>query len=169
MNLQKFMQTVPEFSELTNEDIDMLERVMVVRDHPDGETILCQGHGADDLFLIMEGEIEILHEKQNERGYQLIKTMKPGELLGLHSLITHRPTSVCCITKGKTKLATLPRSAFDLLYQANSALTHHFQRVVARQLVRDYKQVLDVVRKMIFASDEAEASRALHQHIDASS
>jgi signal-transduction protein with cAMP-binding, CBS, and nucleotidyltransferase domain len=165
MNLQTFLQTVPEFSELTNEDIDMLERVMVVRDHPDGEKILCQNHGADDLFLIMEGEIEILHEKHNERGYQLIKTMKPGELLGLHSLISHRPTRVCCVTKGETKLATLPRSAFDLLFQSNSSLTHHFQRIVAKQLARDYNQVLVVLKQIMFAPDEAAAAEALHKHI----
>ena len=169
MSLQTFLQTVPEFSDLTNEEIDTLERVMVVHNYPDGETILSKKHAADDLYLIMQGEVQILHEKHNQRGYQLIKTMKPGELVGLHSLISHRPTDVNCVTKGETRLATLPRSAFELLYQANSTLTHHFQRVIARQLVRDYKQVLEVLKQIMFASDDAEATRVLHQHIDASS
>ncbi|MGD8743209.1 MAG: cyclic nucleotide-binding domain-containing protein [Granulosicoccaceae bacterium] len=166
MNLHTFLQTVPEFSEMTNEELDTLERAMVVRDHPDGETILCQNHGATDLYLIMQGEVEILHERQNARGYQVIKTMGPGELVGLHSLISHRPTRVCCRTRGETKLATLPRNAFDLLFQSNSLLTHHFQRIVARQLAHDYSQVLGVLKQIMFASDEGEAAEALQRHID---
>lgn len=165
MNLHSLFRAVPEFSEMTNQELDTLERSMVVRAHPDGETFLCQQGGANDLFLIVEGEVEIVHEDSNGHGYQIIKTMHPGELVGLHSLISHRPTAVCCRTRGATQLASLPLTAFNLLFQSNSLLTHHFQRVIARQLVRDYREVMSVLKKMMFAADEGKAEQTLSEHI----
>jgi hypothetical protein len=53
-----------------------------------------------------------------------------------------------------------------LLFQSNSLLTHHFQRIVARQLAHDYSQVLGVLKQIMFASDEGEAAEALQRHID---
>lgn len=165
MSLQSFLQTIPEFSEFTNQDLDTLERAMVVRDHPDGETFLYQGNGADDLYLIVEGEVEIVHKEATEHGAQVITTMASGELVGLHSMIRHRPRVVSCRTRGQTKLASLPLSAFNLLYQANSAFTHNFQRVIARQLARDYREVVTVLKSMMFSKNEDQVEQALKAHI----
>ena len=165
MNFQQFLQTIPEFSEMTNDDLDRLEHAMVVSDFKDGEVFLNQDQGADDLYLIIEGTVEIRHDEATGHGAQIIKTMQPGELVGLHSLISHRPTGVCCCAKGQTKLASLPMNAFNLLYQANSPLTHHFQRVIARQLVRDYRQIMSVLKAMITAEDEGQAEQALSVHV----
>jgi len=165
MSLQDFLQSIPEFSEMTNQELDTLEHAMVVRNHPDGETFLCQENGANDLFLIVEGVVEIVHEEASGHGEQVIKIMHPGELVGLHSLISHRPTGVCCRTRGPTKLASLPLSAFNLLYQANSLLTHHFQRVIARQLARDYREVASVLKTMMFAENEGQAEQTLSAHV----
>ena len=168
MNLQRFLQSIPEFSEMTSQELDTLERTMVVRDHPNGETFLCQGNVADDLFLIVEGVVEIIHEEASSHDVQVIKIMHPGELVGLHSLISHRSTGVFCRTRGQTKLATLPLSAFNLLYQANTLLTHHFQRVIARQLVRDYREVMSVLKTMMSAENEGQAGQALSKHVTGS-
>jgi len=165
MNLHNLFRSIPEFSEMTNDELNTLERAMVVREHPDGEAFLCQKGGANDLFLIVEGEVEIVHEESSGHGEQVVKIMCPGELVGLHSLISHRPSGVCCRTKGKTALASLPLTAFNLLYQSNSALTHHFQRVIARQLVRDYREVMAVLKNMMFAADEEQAKQVLSEHI----
>lgn len=165
MNLQKFLQTIPEFSEMTNDDLDRLERAMVVHDYKDGEIFLTQDNGASDLYLIVEGSVEIDHKEGSGHGAQVIKTMEPGELIGLHSLISHRPTSAYCRTKGQTKLASLPLSAFNLLYQSNSPLPHHFQRVIARQLARDYRQVMAVLKSMVLAESEKQAEKTLSKHI----
>jgi len=165
MNLHSLFRSIPEFSEMTNQELDTLERSMVVRDHPDGEVFLCQKGSSNDLFLIVEGEVEIVHEESTGHGEQIVKVMHPGELVGLHSLISHRSSVVCCRVKGTTKLATLPRSAFNLLFQSNSMLTHHFQRVIARQLVRDYREVMAVLKNMMFAEDEAKAEQVLSEHI----
>lgn len=166
MNFHKFIQSIPEFSEMSNQELDTLERSMVVRDHPDGEVFICQKGGANDLFLIVEGEVEIVHEDGAGHGSDVIKLMHPGELVGLHSLISHHAADVCCRTKGSTTLASLPLSAFNLLYQSNSLLTHHFQRIVARQLVHDYREVLGVFKQIMFAPDESRAEQALSEHIE---
>ncbi len=153
---------------MTNDDLDRLEHAMVVRDYPDGEIFLRQDDGANDLYLIIEGAVEITHNEASGHGAQILKTMVPGELVGLHSLISHRPTGTCCRAKGQTKLASLPLNAFNLLYQSNSPLPHHFQRVIARQLVRDYRQTMAVLKTMIAAEDEAKAEQALSEHIGGS-
>jgi len=149
MNLVKYLQSVPLFSEMSNDELKVLEKAMVIKDYPDSHPFVYEEKNTDKFYIILEGEVDITHEKGTEHGMQCVSTMGPGSLIGLHSLIGHYRPIVSCHAKGNLKVAYLPGSAFNLLYNFNTRLPHHFQMVVARQLATDYRNIVSELREMM--------------------
>lgn len=155
MNIDEYLQSVPLFSEMTNDELKILGQSMVVKDYPDSYLFISEDGNTDTFYVILEGEVEITHEKDTERGLQRVSTIGQGGMMGLHSLIAHHRPIVSCHAKGKVKAAFLPSSAFNLLYQYNTRLPHHFQMIVAKQLAADYRNIVDELREMMLTDDAA--------------
>lgn len=156
MNTYEYMQSIPLFSEMTNDELKTLAQSMILKDFPDKHVFISEDRSSDTLYIILEGEIEITHEKDTERGLQSVSTLGPGGLIGLHSLIQHYKPIVTCQARGKVKAASLPSSAFNLLYQYNTHLPHHFQINVAKQLAADYRNIVKELKEMMLSDSDAE-------------
>lgn len=159
MNFSEFLRTVPEFAAFSERELDTLERAMTVREYPNGYEFIKEGTAADALYLIIDGEVAVTHRRSGEeRGQLEIKRLQPGEMFGLIALIDHGKREATCRAVGKVEAASLPRPAFELLYDANAPLALHFQRMVAHQLMRDFRALIQLIRNEIFAESSA-ASR----------
>jgi signal-transduction protein with cAMP-binding, CBS, and nucleotidyltransferase domain len=156
MSMYEYMQSIPLFSEMTNDELKTLSQSMVVKDYPDKHVFISEDHSSDTLYVILEGEIEITHEKDTERGLQRVSTLGPGGIIGLHSLIEHYRPIVSCQARGNVKAAFLPSYAFNLLYQYNTGLTHHFQLNVAKQLATDYRNIVKELKEMMLSDSDVE-------------
>ena len=151
MKLFEYLQTVPLFSGLSNDELKILDQAMVLKDYPDDHLFVAENKNPDGLYIILEGDVEITHEKHSEQGMQRVSSMGPGSMLGLHGLIAHARPIVSCQGQGKVKAAYLPSSAFNLLYQSNSRLPHHFQMTIAKQLAADYRNIIGELKEMMLA------------------
>ena len=154
MQFTEFLETVPEFSEFNRHDLEILEKILVVRDYPDGHEFIHEGKSADGMYLVVEGEVAVSHCREEKQGLMELNRMRPGELFGLVALIDHGRRVASCRAMGPTRIASLPRSAFELLYSANSPLAEHFLKIVARQLMRDYRSLTQVLRRSIFETGQ---------------
>jgi CRP-like cAMP-binding protein len=161
MNFHDFLQTVPEFDVMSSEDIETLEKVMVVRDYPDGHEFIHEDANGQDIFLLIDGTVAVRHHRLHNRGFLNMKSVHPGELFGLLSLIDDKKCEASCKAVGTVKAASLPRPAFKLLYESNSPLARHFQYIVSRQLMRDYRNLIEFLRAVIFADNEEDANNAI--------
>lgn len=162
MNLDEFLQTVPALEGLSRSDVDALRKIMVTKDYPDGHEFAREATAGQDIFLIMEGEVAVTHQRGKQRGFLDIKHMYEGEFLGLLSLIDDGKHEASCKAVGPVKAASMPRSAFKLLYDANVPLAFHFQQLVGQQIMRDYRTLVHLLRAVLFAEDEDQAERAVH-------
>jgi CRP-like cAMP-binding protein len=161
MNFNDFLQTVPEFDVMSSEDIETLEKVMVVRDYPDGHEFIHEDANGQDIFLLIDGKVAVRHNRLHGRGFLNMKSVDPGELFGLLSLIDDGRCEASCKARGTVTAASLPRPAFKLLYESNSPLARHFQYIVSRQLMRDYRNLINFLRAVIFANNEDDANKAV--------
>lgn len=157
MNLGEFLRSIPDFDGLTDDDLTVLEKAMVIKSHDDGHVFFSQGSRGDNVYLILEGKVSIKRHINKQIADLKLKQMHMGELFGLYSLITGRRHQATCEAVGPVTTASLPGSAFRLLYDAHSPLTHHFQDIVTRQLVQDYRSLVDLLRNIIFSNDADEA------------
>jgi CRP-like cAMP-binding protein len=157
MNLGEFLRNIPDFDGLTDDDLAVLEKAMVIKSHDDGHEFFTQGSRSENVYLILEGEVSVKRHTDKQMASLKLKQMHKGELFGLYSLITGRRHEATCEAVGPVKTASLPRSAFKLLYDMHSPLTHHFQDIVNRQVMQDYRSLVGLLRNIIFSSDADEA------------
>ncbi len=136
MNLTKCLNQIPAFSDFTADEIDMLAQAMATREYPEGHVFIKEKKSCDGMYLILEGEVVVTRERENG-GVDILDRLGNGELFGLISLIDHGVRSATCTATNQVTAAYLPRSAFQLLYQAHTHFGYHFQHMIARQLAHD--------------------------------
>lgn len=138
MLLTRFLSTLPGFAFMTEADIDHVASAMSVEDYPDGHVFLYQDKPARGFHLLIEGAVKVgYYGRQNH--YYTVRMLKPGEFFGGLSLVDSKPLMANYSAEGDVKVASLPLSAFLLLYQPNSAIGCHFQHVIATHLAEDLR------------------------------
>ncbi len=138
MLLRNYLHTLPGFQYLSEEDVTHVAAAMRVDDYPDGHVFVYQDKLAKELYLLLEGEVRACHYGQSGR-YHTMKVLQPGEFFGLLSLSDGKPSVTSCAAQGPVKVASLPFTAYRLLYQPSSDIGCRFQYVLAAQLARDLR------------------------------
>lgn len=161
MKFQELLNTAPAFSGMSSKDIDDLERIMIIKSFPDGHEFFKEGAGGTDIHLIVEGQVGVTHHRGRQRGDIQMKLLKASEMFGLIAAVTDVKHEASCRAVGRATVATIPRTAFKLLFEANSTLGLHFLQYIVAQLANDYKSLNDLLRKAIFSNSEEEAMAVL--------
>lgn len=159
MNLAEFLVLCPLFDGFPAPELDVMEKAMLVKRYPDGHEFIKEGQRGDAMYLILQGAVSVTRLNKHGRTVERIQTMKPGDMFGLLSLIDHSKRSATCTAGGEVTAASLPGSAFELLYQANAPIAHHFQWCIARQLARDLRAFDEALLYAILGKKERARER----------
>ena len=127
VNLIDFLLNAPEFNMLSYDDLEMLDKVMLVDNYADGHKF----KSGSNVYLVIEGEVSVTHKRNC--GTLQFNRMHSGELFGLYSLIDDSKRLATCKAVGLVRAASIPRSAFELLFRSSLPLANHFQRIAAHQ------------------------------------
>ena len=149
MDLTEFLQTDPTFADFSQAELSVLERSLRVDRFPADHVLLKEGHKDSNLFILVEGEIQVSRKRSSGRGIDDLGMLKAGDVFGLQSLIDDYPRYSTCRTTTAVTTASLPRTAFNLLYSSHLSLAEHFQYIVARQMVRQLRQLDQAVVQAI--------------------
>ena len=139
MNISEFLLANPIFDAFPQSEIEVLERALAVSQYPDGHVFIREGKRGDACYLILEGEVSVTRASKTERGTEQVHTMGPGELFGLIALVDHGKRAATCTAVSEVTAAALPLNAFEVLFEFNAPIAHHFQYAIARQLARDLR------------------------------
>lgn len=148
MILKKYLRSLPGFQFLSDTDVEHVAAAMRVDEYANEHVFIYQDRLNQDLYLLLDGQIEVTHYGNTGRHYTL-KTLQPGEFFGLPSLSTGKPAITTCTARGPVKVASLPFSAYLLLYQPDSEIGCRFQFVIATQLARDLHDRHDTLRNLL--------------------
>ncbi len=148
------LRRFPAFSGFPESDLEVLAKAMSIGDYNDGHLFIREGAKGDTMFLIIEGQVLVSRKKTVGDGFELVKKMGAGEMFGLISLIDSGLCTASCRAVGAVKAASLPRFAFDMLFNMDAPIAHHFQYLIACQLVHDVRLFNELLRKIVLADDE---------------
>ncbi|MDP2832289.1 MAG: cyclic nucleotide-binding domain-containing protein [Pseudomonadota bacterium] len=148
MLLRNFLRNLPSFQYLSEADVDHVAAAMRVDDYPDQHVFIYQERLNKELFLLLDGTVKVCHYGNGGRYYTL-KSLQPGELFGIPSISQGIPSLTSCQASGPVKVASLPFSAYMLLYQPDSDIGCRFQFVIASQLARDLHHRHDALRNLL--------------------
>lgn len=148
MILKNFLRSLPGFQFLSDADVEHIAAAMRVDDYDDQHVFIYQDRLNHELYLLLDGKVDVTHYGNTGRYYTL-KTLTPGEFFGLPSLSEGKPATTSCVARGPVKVASLPFSAYLLLYQPDSEIGCRFQFIIATQLARDLHDRHDALRQLL--------------------
>ncbi len=151
--VMQFLQTIPQFADFSQSELAAFEKAFRVDTFSDGHVFMNEGDHADAMYLILEGEIEVRRRRKNKAGYAIIDRKRGGEIFGLISLINNEKHGAMALAVGAVQVASLPYSAFELLFDTHAPIALHFQRLVARQLARDLRRFNRALRAAVRADE----------------
>ena len=134
-----FLQSVPGLAEFGSDDLAVLERAMTVTNYREGHQFIGEDRRSSEIYLIVTGEVVATHRRSHRRGLDIYERLGPGDLFGLVAMIDHRPEWATYRAVGPVTAASLPYSAFDLLFTASTPIAYRFQHLIALQLGRDLR------------------------------
>lgn len=76
----------------------------------DGEVIIREGDAAADLYVVVDGAVDVVRE--DEEGRTVLEHIGPGEFFGEVALFSPGPRSASVIASGETKLEVIDLPTF---------------------------------------------------------
>jgi signal transduction histidine kinase len=122
------LRAVPLFAELSDFDLDLLERRSEVVALTAGEELFAEGAAGERAFIISEGEIEIV-KRTGEREV-LLAVRKPGEVIGEMALLQDAPRSATAKAKTDARLLAIPKAELDVLMDSSSSAVRAMFKVL---------------------------------------
>ena len=133
----------PAFAALADDDLAALAEAFRAAEYPAGHTFLRQGERGDAVFLVVQGEVEVL------RAGVEINRMRPGQLFGLMALVDGGPRSVTARAADTVWVAKLSTAEAQALFAASPTVELACQRAIARQLARDFRHLDALLRQRL--------------------
>lgn len=97
-----------------------------------GATIVRQGAPADKFFIIVSGEVEVVHEEAGEA--RRVAVLKAGQFFGEIAILRDTPRTATVRALTPTVLLTMDRDAFRGLVAQSLATTQDFDDAIRERL-----------------------------------
>jgi CRP/FNR family transcriptional regulator, cyclic AMP receptor protein len=132
-----FLTRVPIFAGLPDRVLDLIESKLRVVNVVPGAQLLREGEQARSMFVVREGELQILKHGKGGTEYKLA-VLKAGDCVGEMSLIDIQPRSATARAVGNATLYVLDLSEIGRLYtsdvEAYALLVLNISREISRRL-----------------------------------
>ena len=132
-----FLSRIPIFAGLPDRVMDVIAGKLRVVQVVAGAQLLREGEHARSMFVVREGELQILKEGKGGTEYRLA-VLKTGDCVGEMSLIDIQPRSATARAVGTATLYVLDLSEIGKLYgtdvEAYALLVLNISREISRRL-----------------------------------
>ena len=127
------LKTVPFFQELSEDELMMLAQVMEERTFKKGEIIFNEGEEGKALYLLIEGEVEVV---KTMKGWykETLAVFKKGRLFGELSFLSGRNHSALARATQDVKVFVLTKNQYDRLEKNDPVITQKIMKVIALTL-----------------------------------
>lgn len=114
-----------------------------VRTYGSGELVFREGEEGAEMYLIVDGQVEIRKETSGSAAKTLVNLHK-GDLFGEMALIDNKLRSASAVTASDTKLLALNVQLFDSMIEHNPDFSRKMIRILAER-VRSTNQIIQNV------------------------
>lgn len=111
----------PLFADLPDEALSELARMALCHDHPDNNFVLYQDDPADELYLVLEGQVK-LRLNDGKGRVVVLNTAGPGDLVGVAAVLSESPQPANAVTASTCRLAKFKAESFRRWIRKRSAV-----------------------------------------------
>jgi CRP/FNR family transcriptional regulator, cyclic AMP receptor protein len=115
------------------------------RVYEDGEVLVRQGDAGDSMFVIQEGEVEIVVERDGRE--TVLRTAKAGEMLGEMAIFLHEKRSATVRAKGRARALTVDKRNFLRRINEDPSIAFRLVETMSRR-VRDLSEEIARLRQV---------------------
>lgn len=115
----EFLTSVPIFSDLDSETLEIVSKLGTVRTYEKNSVILTEEEDGSALFVIISGKVKVCRSSSDDPGKEVILSiLNPSDFFGEMALLDGLNRSASVIAMGDSKLFIIQRSDFlDLLHK----------------------------------------------------
>lgn len=110
------------------ETISLFKNSTDFRTYSAGETIFQQGDVANDMYVVQEGEVEIIVNGK------VVETATEGHIFGEMALIDKKDRSATVRAKTECKIVPIDKKRFTYLVQETPFFALHVMKVMANRI-----------------------------------
>jgi len=107
-----------------------------------GEVIVRQGDEGDCMFVIQDGEVEILVEEDGAEA--LLRVAGRNEILGEMAIFEHQPRSATVRARGQARILTLDKRNFLRRINEDPSLAFQIVEIMSRRVRELSQEVLEL-------------------------
>ncbi|MCH7590711.1 cyclic nucleotide-binding domain-containing protein [PVC group bacterium] len=127
-----FLKKVSIFEGLTDKDIEKVESICTTSEKKENDIVFIEQSIGKELYIVLEGEVEIQIELISPEEFVPIRKMCPGDVFGELALIDTGARSATARCSKASKFIIIEREEFLTLLEAD----HRFGYIVMRNLAR---------------------------------
>lgn len=135
--VETLLRRNPHFRSLGDADFDALARAFIVTPHAAGATLMRQGEHGDAVHLVVSGRVDIQRRFGDET--VVVRRVEPGEFFGLLAVLHERARTADAVVAEAGEVASLSRTAVQLLLGHSAPIACAFQRALGQQLAHDLR------------------------------
>ena len=150
------IKNVPLFSELADQELNLLVASGSRKNFPDKNVIFQEGDSGDVLFIILSGKVKVLLTGKNGQEY-ILSRLGPGNFFGEMAILESAPRSASVITVEPSEFFLLGRKALTEL------LKHHpdIAMKILKNLSQRLRKVSEQVRSLVMFDMYGRVGRCL--------
>lgn len=135
MKLPEMLGQVELFEGLDQAELEVIAEICSERSLTAGEVVTKQGDAGDELFVIWDGLVEVVHEETpQDPAPRTVVNLGQGQLFGEMALVDLGPRSATVrVVSDTATLQAIDRKSFNQVCEAH----HHLGYVVMRNMAAD--------------------------------
>ncbi len=136
-----FLQAVPLFHGLSNQQLENLGKRMVKRVYASGQPIITQGQGGEGFFLIVSGKAEAFRER-SDGIKSMVNSFTEKDFFGEMALLDDGPRTASVIATEPTECLVLTRwDFFSALRESDVEMSI----IMLQELAKRFRRALDTL------------------------
>ncbi len=130
---RQLLKKMPLFSSLSPQQLATIDRQLQYQTVKKGTMIVRQGQTRSHLFIIADGQVEVLLE--NEDRAEVVGELGPGEHFGEYALFADTPYNASYRAVVDTTLMLLDEPKFDRLVAECDVMSHYVEQIGSGRLI----------------------------------
>ena len=131
------------FCALSQESVAAFNQIKHAAVFPEGAVIFIEGQTPRGIFMVCQGQAKLSTTSREGKTF-ILRIAKPGEVLGLHAVVTGMPYEVTVQTMQPSQLNFVHREDFLRFLKAHGDACLH----AAQQISRECRDAYEVVRSI---------------------
>ncbi|MBF0186876.1 MAG: Crp/Fnr family transcriptional regulator [Magnetococcales bacterium] len=113
-----------------------------------GETIVSQGEEAECLYVILEGQVDILVESDSGEGVELLGTLHKDDMFGEIACFDHKKRSATVKANGATRILSIDRKTILKRIHEDPTIVFNLMRHMSDRIRMLNEEVLTLRRQL---------------------